>query len=413
LRALPVEQMTSHFLSRFLLHVAERFRDDRCLQLAASLTFTTLLAVVPLVTITLTVISAFPVFSGFVIHVDEFLAANLFPAEFAAAIAKYIDQFTANASRLRAIGLAILAVTAFLLIFTIDRAFNAIWRVKRQRPLLQRIVMYWAILTLGPLLIGASLTMTTYVVSISMGVIKGVPEVGEAILRAVPFLFGTAAFTLLYFLVPYRRVAVRHALLGGAVAGVLFELMKRGFALYITHFPTYKLVYGAFASIPVFLLWIYLSWVVTALGAIVTALAPDYRNSGDPKSQVPGARFLDALAVLKVLVLAQMRSEATETQKICMRARLLRGFCESLLEEMALAGWVGRLSRDRWALICDANRVRIGDVYRYLVFRIDAIVARIEDAGLSAPARQRLAHFHEEFSEPLSTLAGEANSAAP
>ena len=405
--------MRIHFFWRFLRHVVDRFREDGCLQLAASLTFTTLLAVVPLITITLTVISAFPVFSGFMSHVNDFLAANLLPADFAAAIVKYIDQFTSNASRLRAIGLAVLAVTAFLLMLTIDRAFNAIWRVRRRRPLLQRVVMYWATLTLGPLLIGASLTVTTYLVSISMGVIKGVPEVGEAILRAVPFLFATAAFTLLYFLVPYRRVSVRHAALGGVVAGVLFEIMKRGFALYITHFPTYKLVYGAFASVPVFLLWIYLSWVVTALGAIVTALAPDYYNPGGPKTQVPGSAFVDALAVLKMLVLAQIRAEATETQKICMRARLFRPTCESLLEEMALAGWVARLSGDRWALICDASRVRIGDIYRHLVFRADAIAGSIEDAGLPASTTRHLAHFHEEFSEPLSALAGEANSAAP
>jgi len=249
-------------------------------------------------------------------------------------------------------------------------------------------------------------------VSMSMGVIKGVPEVGDAVLRAVPFLFAMAAFTLLYYVVPYRRVSVRHAVLGGAVAGILFEIMKRGFALYITYFPTYKLVYGAFASIPVFLLWIYLSWVVTVLGAIVTALAPDYRNPGGPGTQVPGTAFVDALALLKVLVRAQIRAEAVETQTLCVRAGLPRGTCDSLLEEMARAGWVARLSGDRWALICNASRVRIGDIYRQIVFRFDAIAARLENAGLSATTRRSLAHVHEEFSEPLSTLADEANSAA-
>ena len=404
--------MRNRFFWRFVRQVARRFQEDSCLRLAASLTFTTLLALVPLVTITLTVVSAFPVFGIFMSHVDDFIAANMLPGGFETAIAKYIDQFTLNASRLRSIGFAFLAVTAFLLMLTIDRAFNAIWRVRRQRPLLQRVVMYWAILTLGPLLIGASLTMTTYVVSMSMGVIKGVPEVGDAVLRAVPFLFAMAAFTLLYYVVPYRRVSVRHAVFGGAVAGILFEIMKRGFALYITYFPTYKLVYGAFASIPVFLLWIYLSWVVTVLGAIVTALAPDYRNPGGPGTQVPGTAFVDALALLKVLVRAQIRAEAVETQTLCVRAGLPRGTCDSLLEEMARAGWVARLSGDRWALICNASRVRIGDIYRQLVFRVDAMAERLENAGLSATTRRSLAHVHEEFSEPLSTLADEANSAA-
>ena len=256
---------------RFAAQVARRFHEDRCLELASSLAFTTVLALVPLTTVALTVISAFPVSASLVEHINAFVADHMLPQKFGDVITSYVEQFISNAAKLTVVGIVFLVVTAIALMYTIERTFNSIWRVRAQRHAGRRFVMYVAILTIGPLLIGLSLSITSYVVSVSLGLTAGVPGASAAILWMAPLLLTVAAFSLLYFAVPGTAVQLTHALAGGTVAGVLFELMKRGFALYVSQVPAYDMVYGAFATVPLILLWIYLSWVVTALGAVVTA----------------------------------------------------------------------------------------------------------------------------------------------
>jgi len=228
-----------------------RFGEERCLQIASSLTFTALLAIVPVITVALTMISAFPVYGELMQHVERFLVANMLP-ESAASIVAYKDNFADNAARLTAVGILFLFVTAMIVLQTIDRALNQIWRVPRPRSTVQRIVIYWVLLTVGPILIGASLSLTSWLVSQSLGLVKDLPRAGEALLTLVPILLTGCAFALLYITMPNRRVPVRDALSGGFLAALAFEGMKHAFALYITHFPTYKVVYGAFASVPIF-----------------------------------------------------------------------------------------------------------------------------------------------------------------
>jgi membrane protein len=204
----------------------------------------------------------------------------MLPEKIGQAITGYVEQFIANAAKLTAIGIVLLAATAIALMYTIERTFNSIWRVAKARRAGRRLFVYVAILAIGPLLIGLSLSITSYVVTVSLGLTAGIPGAGDAILWLVPLLLTIAAFALLYFAVPATAVAPGHALIGGAVAGVLFECMKRAFAFYVSQVPTYAMVYGAFATVPLFLLWIYLSWVVTALGAVVTALLPEFPRSG-------------------------------------------------------------------------------------------------------------------------------------
>lgn len=355
---------------RFVQHVFRRFNDDRCLQLCSSLTFTTLLALVPLVTIALTLISAFPVYSGLGEQIQNFLLANMLPAAGGKVVAAYIEQFSGRAGQLTALGTAALAVTAFMTMLTIERAFNAIWRVPRQRPMAQRILMYWATLTLGPILIGASLSITSYVIGVSPGLARQIPIAVETILGVAPFLLTWAAFTLLYYTVPNRAIELRHALTGGFIAGVAFEIMKRSFALYVAQFPTYTLVYGAFAAIPIFLLWIYLSWVVIVVGALITALAPDYALLRGAARRPSGAAFGEALALLVVLARAQRRPELLELKLIAQRASITRYRAESLLERMVARGWVAKAAGDRYGLVCDPETLRIADVYRE--FALDA-----------------------------------------
>ena len=273
---------------RFAAQVARRFHEDRCFELASSLAFISVFALVPLTTIALTLISALPVSASLIEHINEFVADHMLPEEFGEVIIGYVERFISNAAKLTVVGIAFLVGTAVMLMYSIERTFNSIWRVRTARPAGRRLVMYVAILTIGPVLIGLSLSITSYVVSVSLGFTAGVPGASNAILWIGPLLLTVAAFALLYFAAPGTAVEPIHALVGGMVAGALFELMKRGFAFYVSQVPTYAMVYGAFATIPLFLLWIYLSWVVTVLGAIVTALLPGSMGpTCDPSQSAP------------------------------------------------------------------------------------------------------------------------------
>jgi membrane protein len=391
-------------LGRFILHVLRRFQEERCLQVASSLTYTTLLSLVPLLTVALTLISAFPAFHEFTTHVDDFLSENVLPEPISDVISRYIEEFTEKAARLTALGIAGLAVTSFLLMYTIERAFNVIWRVRRGRGIAQRVVMYWSILTLGPALIGASLTMTTFVISRSMGLAEAA-WLGDTALRLIPPLFTITAFTLLYYIVPSRPVQPTHALIGGLVAGAAFEIMKRGFALYVALTPTYAMVYGAFATIPVFLVWIYASWVVTVMGAVVTALLPDYRLLRGEKRAATGVAFAEALQVVRVLVRCQRRSEIPDVRRICERAGATREACETILERLCEAGWVARAAGWRWVLACDPDTVTIADIHRRFVIDAERLAERAGDGAPREILQRIAADIERDMAAPIATLA--------
>ena len=219
-----------------------------------------------MLTVALALSTAFPVFDDAITTLQLFLFENFLPdAEGLATISEQIMSFSEQAGRLTAIGLIFLLLTAVMLMLTIDDALNHIFRVRRRRPLAQQIIMYWSVLTLWPVLIGASLSLTSYLVGNT-----------SALLRLIPFVFTWAALTVLYLLVPYRHVDVHHAAAGALLAGIAFEAAKRAFALYLSNFPTYTLIYGAFATLPIFLVWMYVSWLVVLAGAIFTAMLPGY-----------------------------------------------------------------------------------------------------------------------------------------
>src|SRR5260221_3444706 len=309
-------------LGRFVLHVLRRFNQDRCLQIASSLTFTTLLALVPLGAIALALMAAFPGFSGLGEQIHAFLLANMLPEKAGEVVTGYIEQFSGRAGQLTVLGTGVLAVAAFMMMFTIEGAFNSIWRGSRPRPVALRMLIYLATLTLGPILIRASLSITSYLVGVSLGFARQTPLPGTEILRLAPFVLTCAAFTLLYYVLPNRSVKPHHALIGGLVAALAFEIMKRSFALYIAKFPTYTFVYGAFAGIPIFLLWIYLSWVVIVIGAVITALAPDFGVLREAARRPSGSGFSEALALLLVLARAQQDRQLLGMDQIAERASL-------------------------------------------------------------------------------------------
>ena len=408
----PADAIPRNFreLLAFLRAAYARFDEDRCLQVAGSLTYTSILSIVPLVTVALAVMSAFPVFGRWSKRIDGFMVADLLPHAIGNAVTSSIAQFSEQAGRLTALGIAVLAATALMLMLTIEGAFNQMFRVSRERPIVQRLLVYWLVLTLGPILFGASLSMTSYLVSTSLGLAKGLPILGEAMLRALPVLLAGTALTLLYLIVPNRRVRVRHALIGGLIAGILFELTKRAFALYIANFPTYTLVYGAFAVIPIFLVWMYLSWVVVLIGASLTALLPGYRHA-EPRRSPPGRRYLSALEILGKLVAAQHSGRALPLAPLAEEVRLAPESCERLLERMAELGWVVRTTGDGWMLARDPGELSAADVHRNFVFDPDAfgdLPERVHAQPVAAAHRDLL---RGPLNLPLKNLLG--SSGAP
>jgi membrane protein len=365
----------------FALAVARRFYEERGLQVAASLTYTTLLSLVPLFTVALAVSTAFPVFDETVDALQEFVFENFLPdARGIETIAEQVQSFTANAGRLTAIGIAFFIVTAVMLMLTIDEALNRIFRVQRRRPLLQQVLIYWAVITLGPVLIGGSLSMSSFAIGASLGWLN-LDIVADAVLRVLPFIFTCAALTLLYAVVPYRYVEFRHALVSGLLAGVLFELAKRGFGIYLTKFPTYTLVYGAFATIPIFLVWLYLSWAVVLAGATLTAMLPAYRLAEGRR--VPGQELAEALAVFGALARAQSDGRVVPLRRLSKQVRVVPHRCEAVLERARDLGWTARTERDGWLLTRDADAMTLGEIYRAYVLDLDSAGVGEIDLGLS------------------------------
>ena len=255
----------------FALAVPRRLFEERLTQAAGSLTYTTLLALVPLLTIALSLATAFPVFDRAIGLVQDYVVENFLPDAGLDVFTDQLSDFAAAAGRLTAIGVGGLTVTAVMMMLTIDDTLNRIFRVERKRPLVQRVLMYWAVLTLGPLLIGAGLSMTTALVVHSFGMLD-LDNVAESVLRMLPFVLTWIALASLYVVVPNRPVRVRDALFGGFLAGAVFEVAKRGFAIYVSHFPTYRLIYGTFATVLIFLVWLYVSWLIVLAGATFTAM---------------------------------------------------------------------------------------------------------------------------------------------
>ena len=350
----------------FMRFIAGRFNQDRCIQIAASLTFTTLLSLVPLITIALALFSAFPVFEDFSLQIKIYLLNNLMPEMAGKIITEYTQQFAESAMRLTAVGIGFLAVTAMLMMLTIDRAFNTIWQVVHPRPLLKRLVIYWAVLTLAPLLIGASLSLTSWLVGLSMGYAKHIPVFGVGTLKILPVLFTTLAFAILFRLVPNRYVPHTHALIGALVAALIFESMNRVFGYYVSHFPTYKLVYGAFASVPIFLMWIYLSWLTILIGAVIAASLSHWRA---PVTQhlSSATQLLNALRVLQIMADGLQQGRVSTFQELSRSLYLGYDVLEEILEKLASADMVRKAEGQGWLLMRDANHIRATELLRLFV----------------------------------------------
>lgn len=259
---------------RLVFRTARRFNGEHCAQTAAALSFATLLGLVPMIAAAFALISLLPAGVGLGSALEKFLLANLLPDKAGVIIAKYLGQFASRTGRVTALGIAVLSATALMQMLTIERAFNRIWQVKSSRPFLRRLIMHALALLLGPLVFGASLTAISLVASVSLGLVDEPRWVNNVVVRGLlPFAFTTVLFALLYWGVPNRRVNPWHAALGGAMAALGFAGLQKLFTLYIAA-GFNSVVYGAFSAFPVFLVWLYASWSVILIGALLVAELP-------------------------------------------------------------------------------------------------------------------------------------------
>jgi len=257
-----------------------RARKERLPQIAGSLTFTTVLSIAPLLAVSFALFTRFPVFKRFEDALEEHLLKSLLPPDISRTVLRYLNQFAANANDLTLVGSLFLLAAAIALLLTVENAFNQIWNVKKNRPFFKRVGMYALMLALGPPLLGVSLWATSYVLGASLGLIGSLPPSLRFVLNLGPALLSLAIVTGLFYFVPNTKVRRRDAIVGGLIAVVALELGKHGFTAYLLKVPTYKAVYGTFAVIPVFLLWVYFSWLVTLAAALVAAnLAPAARGA--------------------------------------------------------------------------------------------------------------------------------------
>jgi membrane protein len=337
----------------------QRFREDHLGITASSLTFTTLIALVPLLTVMLALFSAFPMFAKFQGALQQYFLQSLVPDGIAKPVLGTLTQFAAKANRLGSAGLVFLLVSALALMLTIDRTLNGIWRVRKPRPIAQRVLVYWAAITLGPLLLGMSLTLSSLALTASRGIVDALPGGLALALQTLEFALLMLAASALFRFVPNTDVRWRHALAGGLFVSVGFEVAKRALAWYVGAMPGISMIYGAFATVPILLLWIYLSWLIVLFGAVIAAYAPSLQMHLVRHGDEPGQRFALSVALLREL----QRARAAPPHGLTV-AQFATGLridplqVEPLVDLLVTLGWVGRLDEEggkRHVLLCDAG----------------------------------------------------------
>ncbi len=375
---------------KFLRFTIHRFLEDRCMQAAGVLTYTTLLAIVPLSAVALGAFSAFPVFDQFSGMIQDFIFLNFVPAA-GESIRSNLQAFAAKANQLTAVGTGFLFVTAIMMVAAISHALNDIWKTHYRRSVAGRVAVYWAMLTLGPILIGISLAISSYLFSLPFFASQALPGLRRALVGMLPWATSTLAFTLTYTIVPDARVPLRRALLGAGFAAALFEIAKRGFALYVTQFPTYQAIYGALAAIPIFLLWVYVCWLIILLGAEI-AYCLDQPDGWSTDGGGTDPDLVLAVRVLGYLNSAMLCGEEVREREIVRAEKNLgRDRLSRLLQDLADSRLIHRTFDGGWALRRDLNDFTLADLLRVRPYAIPSL----ESVKRTNPVNRALAHYLE------------------
>jgi len=387
----------------FLRYVWARFSNDRCWRMAAGLSYTSLLAIVPLTAIAFSMLAAFPVFEGVKEQFQTAVFANLLPQS-ADAMKDYFNQFLHNTTGLSAVGIVALAATAVLLLGTIEADLNAIFRVKRSRALAPRLLVFWAMISLGPLLLGASFSLSTYFFAATrwLGIDLQTGPVGF-LTQSVPTLIIIVLFCLFYLAIPNRPVSLRAACIGGGSAGLLFASLREGFGWYVATFPTYQSIYGALSVVPIFLVWMYLSWTVVLLGAVLTASLGEWaRAGGAPLSRElrAGPRMVVALRILGMLFDASQIGQVVGRKSVLGTLGCGEEPVDRILLMLVEAGFIQQVRKGGWVLSRDLSNATLFDLYQALELGL-----RDEDIVVNEGA------YTEQWRDRLSDRLSELQSA--
>jgi membrane protein len=360
-------------LAAFTRYAVARFIADGCFTGAGALSYTSLVSLVPLTAIVLAILSAFPIFDAAREHFLGVLLQYVVPA-IGEETAWWFQYFAGAAARTTAVGVVALVITAILLLATIEEQLHSIWRVRIPRTWLYRVLVYWTVLTLGPLLIGVGLSLSGYLDNIARSagfdaaVVEQIAAEGfHRIALIVPFALETMACTMIYALIPNCSVRWREALVGAIVAALAIELLKLGFGLYIARIASYQTVYGALAAIPIFLLWMYICWAAILFGAVVAAALPQWRvDRGERNVSASGRHLGVALAVLAALAERGEEGGASTTPDLARRLGLAASTVENHLAPLQAAGFVVAASDGGWVLARSLASTRLFDLYRVI-----------------------------------------------
>ena len=359
----------------------ERFSEDRLGLTASSLTFTTIMALVPLVTVALAVFTAFPMFAQLQGGLQQWLVTSLIPDNISRQVLGYLTQFAGKASRLGVVGLALLLATALALILTIDHTLNSIWRVRKRRHFGQRVLVYWSALTLGPVVLGVSLSVTSYAISASQGIVGVMPDSVGVLLEALQFGLLAGGLAAMYHYVPNAHVKWRHAWAGGLFVAAGIELAKKLLAAYLGMVPTYSVMYGAFATVPILLIWIYVAWVIVLLGAVIAAYLPSLLSGVRVRTKSQGLPFQLALEALQQLhAVRGSVNKGLTIEALAVRLRVDALQMEPVLEVLCDLDWVGRLDEEvphqtpRYVMLVDPDTTRLEPLLNALLLTEDKVI---------------------------------------
>ena len=358
-----MEKLLNIRFLQFIGYLFKQFLSNQGILNAAALTYTTLFAVVPLMTVSYAMLAAVPSFQGVGQELQGWVFDNFVPAT-GQVVQEYLNNFSSQARKLTAVGVALLAITAIMMMKNIEAALNRIWRVNEPRKGLSSFMLYWAILSLGPILIGLGLVLTSYIASLPF-ISTATEAVGRGrLLSMLPTVLSATAFTLMYVAVPNCRVPFKSALIGGIVVALLFETAKRGFTAFVTQFPSYELIYGAFAAVPLFLLWIFISWVIILMGAELTRSLTVYR-SRDKQAKVH--HFYIVLGVLYRLWQAQSQGKSVSDRILLQEVdHLDQGRWDTYLKILLEGGIVKRSDQGEYLLSMDLGAMNLLQLQKLL-----------------------------------------------
>jgi membrane protein len=378
-----------HAFGTFTGYAVSRFWNDDGLRVASALTYSSLLAMVPLTTITVAILSVFPAFAEIRAGVQTWVF-NLLVPEVGTVVLNYLEGYSSNAGRLTALSILGLVLTSLLLLATIENAFNHIWKVKEQRTLVVRLITFWALLTLTPLLVAASFSATLNLYEQNREALSGqfwLPFIGF-----VPLTLQFVGFAALYQMIPNRPVRLLDSIVGGAVAAVLFEISKRLFAWYLQAAPIYETIYGALSTIPIFLFWVYVAWSIVLFGAYVAAALPDWRAGrlvgGQVDDLLAGPRLTIALAILAELYAASRLGVGLSRMTLADRVPVGSATLDGMMHQLRRARFVDRSASDSWLLVRDLASATLADLMRGLGIGMRGPVGGI--AGIEGAWVERL-----------------------